>query len=165
MNIISYIKENLNSLASREQKMLIVGSIVCIILLGYLFIWRPFFEETATIREQVIAQKQLLQWMQVTAKEIKALHEQGFASKTIGDQSLLTFIDTSTDANQLDQFVSQIHQTNNNAVAINFNSVPFDSLLSWLTILWKQYNIKVISFSANPADKHGLTTIELILQK
>ncbi|MCK4870123.1 MAG: type II secretion system protein M [Gammaproteobacteria bacterium] len=163
--IQSNIKKWWHTLAAREQKIVTTGGTIAIILIIYTLIWQPFSSAVNNAKKDVINKRNLVTWMQHATARITALRANGNMRQNISNTSLLTFVDNSLRSNNLNRYVTQIKQADNSKVALNFNSAPFDELISWLTKIWQQDGINTTNATFQKTDNQGLVKVSLILSK
>lgn len=163
--IQSNIKKWWHTLASREQKIVAIGGTIATILIIYVLIWQPFSGAVNNAKKDMINKRNLVTWMQHATARITTLRKSGTIRQNIGNTSLLTFVDNSLRSNNLNRYVTQIKQADDNKVSLNFNRAPFDELISWLTKIWQQDGINTTSATFQKTDKQGLVKTSLILSK
>lgn len=160
------MKNRWQNLSERERRFLTLGGGAALILLIYLTIWNPFFSALSTLREQVTESQQLLSWMQTATKVLQNLQKSGaITSREAKTSSLLVIVNNSLTHYQLASFAQQIEAPNTNQVHISFKSVPFDALIDWLELIWKNYGIDVYQLKLTPTTQTGLVQIDLVLEK
>ena len=160
------IKQHWRKLAGREQKIIMAGITVVAILLLYTLLWEPFTNSITTSRRSVTSKQALAVWMQHAIPRLQVLRKSGLARKSIGDESLLTFLDSSSRKANMHSFISKLAQsTDQKQVTITLTQVPFDSLIAWLTSLWKSYGITVQAASFHTLPQAGMVRANLTVHK
>ncbi|MGB6977157.1 MAG: type II secretion system protein GspM [Gammaproteobacteria bacterium] len=159
------IREWWQNLGPRDQKFLISGGIIALILLIYAFIWSPLSTAVSGLKQQVDDQRELLGWLQAASTKTQQYHNSGFSIQNRGNQPLITFLSNSLANNDLHQFNPQIISTTSDTVTINFNQVAFDNLIAWLEKLWRNYgqDLEKISITTTPIS--GLVKAQLVITK
>ena len=157
------IREGWMSLTDRDRRIVLIGAVIAALLFFYVALLSPFFSSLAAARASVAHRTRLVQWMQNANQRIQSLRESGVVAGDIGNESLLAFVDHSLHENQLDTFVTHVKQTEDNHVAVSFNAVPFDTLIRWLTMVWKKYTLEVSGITIKSTDKIGMVQAEVVL--
>jgi general secretion pathway protein M len=127
----------------REQYILSTGSAVVVILLVYMLIWEPLTTHVATLRQNIAQNSSLLTWMSAASNKIDQYRTQGYVEKQPNSQPILVSVEQSLMQQKLSQYISNTQQQSNEQINLTLNNVPFDKIISWLEIIWKQDNITV----------------------
>ena len=146
-NISRLLKSS--SLSLREQYVVMMGGVISLVLLLIIFVWIPFTAHVQKLEQQVKYQRDLLTWMQSTAKAIEILQQPKSEDALASSQDLLSRIDQTIKTSPLHENLVQLAQTDQKKVKIKFLNVNFDNLIEWLTALWKADNIQVDELTIN----------------
>ncbi len=151
----------------REQWLLGIGGIVAIILFFYAVIFAPLNDAASNARETFIQQQNLYAWMQHSAGKISALKREigGGAPSSSGvtSNNFLSTVQTSLSSANLYKYVRNVTDQDKNAVQVQFNNVPFDTAMTWMDSLWKQYSIQASALKATKTGTVGVVDMQLTL--
>jgi len=151
------------NLSEREKFLVLGGGAIAVILLLYFLLWLPFSVKIANEQSTLAAQKQLLSWMQPATQQVLELQKTQTKAQKVGAGSLLSTVDRSLKQSALAKFSVQIDQTDNNQVNVQFNSIPFDPLVSWLIEVNKRYHISVQQLSLTSEATIGMVKGQVTL--
>lgn len=149
------------NLSARERWIVAGGGGLLMLVLLYLYAWQPFTDAVDNVRNQVKTDQALSQWLTPAVKKIQNLKSQGAPAQRQKSQSLLVTVNQTTTKAEISSFVTNIQQVNGNQVSVSFNEVPFDYLIKWLDLLWKQYGIKLAQLTLTPVSDKGLVKVSL----
>jgi general secretion pathway protein M len=150
----------------QDRMALILSVIVVILLLIYLLLWLPFTKQSTKQRTLVENQLVTLNWMKKSAGEIKTLRGGMRANnKPTSNQALLTLVDRTANQSQLRQFIQRLKPEDNDSVQLWLEKAPFDTLIQWLGLLVKQYDIHPAAVSIERKEEAGLVDARLTLQR
>lgn len=155
-----------HDLSEREKYIVGCGSILIGCLLFYFFIWSPFTHHNVQLRQEITYQHNLLSWLQSAEAELNRLraNPKGIHRHKISSSEILITIDQSLLQINLRKFVSDMSQADSNKIRINFNSVPFDGLITWLKMCWQQYGMRIDQIDIEPDVHSGLVKAIVIFQ-
>ena len=157
------------TLNARERFLLIAGSVIVLLLLGYVLLWQPLQRQVADLQQQVEFQRDQLQWMQQAAAEIKRLQMRGnsraLASQRATNLSLSTLIDQSAQQAGLAQALKRVEPQQNGNLNVRLEAVEFDGLLRWLHGLYQQHGVVIVNAVLNRQTVSGQVNVRLILQQ
>ena len=159
------MKEWWLELSIRERLLLSIGGSIGLVLLGYFLLWTPLSTYVNDLHTSIVEQQSLLTWMQNAIKELQQLQAQSPQTQPVTTGAILSIVEESIKKNNLDENAPQITQSDQDKVTIKFTEVPFDNLISWLTDLWKQYQISIEQLNVIPAKITGVVAAEIVLTK
>ena len=148
----------LDSLDTRERKVLKVLILFLGVLAFYLSIWSPahrYYEASLIERDTAFA---LFQYMR--ASEPQARAASGTKKRRSSSQSLIT--DISNAAKEQGIQPNRI-QPEGSTVVLWFDGVVFNDLMGWLVLLHGEYGVSVEQISVDRQFKSGLVTARLLL--
>lgn len=158
------IKEWWNNLAEREQRLISVGAVVGVILLGYLLVWTPLSSTVASLRDDISSQEQLLSYLNSASQAIDRLRAAGIVVVTDTSQDVTTQAENMFSAQGVSAFVKQVQQPATDEATFTLESVPFDKLMHALHAL-AQSNVHVMNFTAIRQSESGVADVTLTLKK
>ncbi|MDH3688948.1 MAG: type II secretion system protein M [Gammaproteobacteria bacterium] len=151
------------ALSQRERVVLLTGALILGVALLYLLVWQPWHQKLESLRAQVPAKQQTLDWMQAEAEAIKPLLASRGQNRGDDDIPLLTIIEQSAEANKIKQFIRRIQPDEENRVKVWLTEAQFDPWLTWIDEL-KQQGIEVVSTTINRGQQNKVT-IRVTLQR
>lgn len=146
-----------------ERQIILVVGIILIISLLYLLIWSPVTEGYAQKKTQVVAQRELLRWMQSSSLQIDRLQGSGQKSRAGNDDPLLSTVDQTIKSSQLGNSMKRLEPQGENKVQIWFENTSFDALTDWLSQLANQYQIRVNTINIDRQDAPGQVNARVVL--
>jgi general secretion pathway protein M len=158
------LKDWFSNLSLREQRLVGIGGTLLIVALVYFLLWQPVADRLQTLQQDVVAQRELYQWMQQSVPELKASRLSGYAAKSTLPGTMLSVIDDSLKDNNLNKPLTEITKTNENTVSLQFDNVSFDELITWLINFSHQQRITISQFTATPTQQTGMVKAELAIQ-
>lgn len=151
---------------SRERQVLMVGALLCVLVLGWLLLWRPLSLARASLASQLDQRQQDLVFMQAAAAQMSSLRTrdaQGHAQRE--GKSLLALADASARAAHLGTALKRVEPLDNRRVRVEFAGAGFDALAAWLQGLQRDFGIQVEDLSVNRVDGVGLVNAHVTLQE
>lgn len=161
MNIRSWWE----SLLDRERQMISVGSAIVGLLIIYALIWSPLSDAVLDRKTQVESQRQLLIYLQHASVKIKQLKASGITVDAVVDNNagLLALVEQTLGSLQLNSYLKQVQQPQQNQIALTFEKVPFDKLMQWLQMLSTMHGIHVQNLSATRLAVIGTADVQMVL--
>lgn len=131
-------------LSFRDRRISIIGGAVLTVLLLYALVWDPLHRGVAQLRDANGEQRAVLNWMQQSSQEVRAL--QGVArvdAAARGGESLLSLVDRTAKLGRLAGTLKKAQPEGDGKVQVWFEQAPFDELVPWLEQLSRQYGIQL----------------------
>ena len=154
-----------HNLSRRDQRILVLGSLIAIAILFYAFIWSPLQKDLKQLRPLVVSQSADLAWMQQQAAKIRQLNQAGQSKKRINALPLLTVVDQSAKAQKIRDKIKQIQPGKEAGTAkLWFDKVIFEDWLRWLDKISAQ-GIDVTRVSITKSADYPKVNIRLELEK
>jgi general secretion pathway protein M len=158
------MKKWFNQLNVRERYILIMGSLILGLILGYFLVWEPIIKARTQLEMIVTAQHKTLGWMQSASAEIQQLRRQSTVKPVqTRKHSLFSLIDQSTRQGVLAKANKRIEPKGNDSVRIHFEKVSFTELMRWLGRLHNQYQVQVNSIHIEPETTPDQVKVRLTL--
>lgn len=153
------MKNYLNSLNERERWMLI-GAVIFLLFYGYyILLYAPLsnkLQQEITLFQEKI---NTLDWM-------KQIQQKGISTKSkksVDHNQLLGLIDSELKGNKALHFPYQLQQTASGDIQINFEQVPFNLFIAWLSRLNDEYNINVKQMEIEHSNTPGVTRLLIVM--
>lgn len=154
-----------DSLGTRERMMLAAGVVLLIPLLVWALLWQPLASSVDRLQGEVAQQRETLAWMQRAAAEVKRLSGSGAAAAAgLGGRSLLAVVDQSARAAGLGSGVKRIEPESADAVRVTLEGVAFDTVLTWLDTLGRDFGVAAGTVSVEREPVPGQVSMRLTLQ-
>lgn len=153
------------SLASNERRMLVVGGLVALLLLGWALLWHPLALRRAELREDVERQRLELAYVRSGVAEVERSRATGVRAR--GDRqgkSLLALADASAREAGLEASLRRVEPVGERNVRVGFEAANFDQLAQWLELLAARYGVEAIELSAERAEGLGLVDARVTLR-
>jgi len=154
-----------HNLSLRDQRILLLGSLIAIIILIYAFVWSPLQKDLKQLRPLVVSQSADLAWMQQQASRIRQLNKVGNSKKSMNALPLLTVVDQTAKAQKIRDKIKQIQPGKESGTAkIWFDKVIFERWLRWLDKTSAQ-GIDVTRVSITKSAEYPKVNIRMELEK
>ena len=149
------------NLKEREQWMVAIGGVACLIYLFYLLIYSPL--STAVTQHTVLLQEQrdTFTWMQQTKQANRQSHP---AAKTIDNGKLLSLIASEFNKPNFKAFTYDLQQTGAGDIQLNVEKIPYNQLVKWLRYFSLQYKIHIKVMRIERTPQEGIVKLSLNLE-
>ena len=159
------MRERWQRFDARERRIVVIGSGLVALMLGWAFLWHPLAQKRAELRESVDAQRRDLAYVRVGAAEVERLRTAGTRSKPDRQgRSLLALADATARGAGLESAMRRVEPVGASSVRVSFEFASFDALVDWLANLSRDYGIETSDLSADRADGVGLVNARVTLQ-
>lgn len=160
------IRAWLESLAPRERLLVLTAAAVGGVALLYLAVWQPLDRAVADMRERVEREQSLAAWVAGVSAEAAAL--QGTRRQTTiqgRDESLLSLVDQTARRAGLGEAVRRIQPESDDQAAVTLESAGFNTLITWLRNLERQYGIRPTALTVNRGEEPGTVSARMTLKR
>lgn len=157
------IKNWWDNLIERERRILSIGGTVVGLFCIYAFVWSPLSDAVTDGKTRIESQHRLLGYLHGASQTIEAYQSQGIQANASTDADLLSLAESTVAQAQLSQQLKQVQQTDQNHIALTFEKVSFDKLMTLLQSLAAQHNVHVKSFTATKLATAGLVDASITL--
>ena len=148
----------------RERYMVAIGGVIVGVLLVYVLVWSPLSEAVFDRQTQVESQQQLLIYLQHASAKISQLKASGISvDAAIDNTGLLALVEQTLGSQQLNSYLKQVQQPQQNQIALTFEKVPFDKLMRWLQVLSTTQGVHVQNLSATRLMVIGTADVQMVL--
>lgn len=162
MNYLQQLHQWFASLEKRERWVLGSGAVILLVFIVYVALVSPYVNHRRALVGEVQSQQALLTWMRPTASRIEAL--QGHQPAVLPGGSLLSAVNASVASSGLGNALQQAQQSDDGSVRVQFSSVSFDGLMSWLAGLQQTYGIIASDVTVTRASGPGQVDASIKLQ-
>jgi len=153
------VLEYWQSLKEQEQKLLMVAGGIFVIFVFVMGIWRPLNNAIETSTKELKKQQDLSVWMQSSIVKIKQANPK--ASMSSGSLSQVV----NSTRNKYQITISKM-QPKDNTLRLTVESVEFNKLVDWLTLLVEKHQITIVKIDMSKDDNTGYVKVSsLVLEK
>ncbi|MDN5864283.1 MAG: type II secretion system protein M [Gammaproteobacteria bacterium] len=149
-------------LAKREQKMVLLGLGVILLLILYLAVIQPLVSAHQDLDRRLQADRSLLVYMNGVADRLRRSTAPGGGAASFTG-SVFSAVSAAARGSAINQSVQRLEQADNGGVRLTLTSVPFDTLVRWLEMLATEKGIVVESASIQGAQAPGTVNVSLTL--
>jgi len=153
------IKNWFNELDERDQKITLVGAVLFVVVMLYLFLLSPMNNAVAELRVSVASKQKSVDYMKQQVPLF--LGNKGSSTGAKSTLPLSSVVNSSTQKYSLP--VSRRDSKSPNEMQVWFDNVPFDSFLKWVSELKTRYGVTVASVNVRSQDRNGITSINVKL--
>ncbi len=151
-------------LQDRERQMISIGAAMVGVLMIYALIWSPLSDAVVDRKTQVESQQQLLIYLQHASTKISRLKASGITVDTAVDNTgLLALVEQTLGSQQLNSYLKEVKQPQQNQIALTFEKVPFDKLMQWLQVLSTTHGVYVQNLFATRLMVIGTADVKMVL--
>ena len=163
--ITSPLIQWLDTLESRERKIVIIGLISLLFIIFYLAIWDPIISKYEQQSLKHKSQTQLYSWMKNASAEIQSYRSSGSTSANrYRNQSISSLADRSARTTGVKRFISKIDQ-NKSGVKVTLQAANFDAIVYWLADLKQKYAINTSSVKIERTKIAGTVNATITLER
>jgi len=154
-----------NGLAAQERRIVAVGGLFALLMLGWAFAWHPLALKRADLEQGIATQRSELAYVRAGAAEIERQRATGVrAGGQRAGKSLLALADTTARAGGLGEALKRVEPVGAKGARVSFESARFDALAGWLESLARDYGVEAIELSTDRAEGTGLVNARVTLQ-
>ncbi len=153
------LKQWFNSLAKKEQALVLLLAAVLLLYLFYMLAYKPLSEERDRYQNLNANNEQTLVWMQGTVAEINSLRRGGKTAAAGSNRSLSQLAEMA--ASRADIRISRFAPSGDNEAQIWFERIEFEKLLDSLSALELDYAVHIESIAINAVNSPGLVNARL----
>ena len=150
--------------SQRDQAIIIVMGVFVVLWLCYLLVLDPLLSLKQQNQDDYVANQELLQWMQKSASEVKALGGSSVGRKSGSGSSAVVVVESALQQSGLTA-PKRIEPDGSNKAVVQYDTVDFDKLMRALDRLQHSYGIVVNQASINKTQTPGQTSALLNLER
>lgn len=152
----------------RERRVLVAGAAVCLLLLGWVFLYRPLVDaRAALVQGNVRLAADLAQMRQIARDHQGSQGSQpgGRSAAARAGQSLLALVDGGLRELGLGASLRRIEPAGEGRVRVRLESVPFDPLVSWLETLEAGQGVRLAEITASRTAYAGQVDVQMLIEE
>lgn len=153
-----------DGLMPREQRLIVIGGAVLLLLVLYLAVISPLGAAHARLVRDVHAKRQLLSYINQAAPRLQASSSAGTGQLPPG-QSVFAALSSAIQSSPISSSVQRLEQTQDGGVRLSLSGVAFDSLARWLATIAGQDGITVTRATIGQATNPGTVDATLTLNQ
>ncbi len=149
---IESLKKLWHAREPREQRVLALGAVACVLLLGWALVWHPLQRARQDLGARLDARQQdlaFLQQAQAQLQQLKSRDQKGGASRQ--GKSLLALADASARKAGLGPNIRRLEPLDDKRIRLEYKAADFDVLIGWLADLKRRYGIHAEDVSVDRA--------------
>lgn len=154
------------AMGRREQRVVIGGGIVLLVVLGQVAVVEPGLAWLEQRRRQLEEKNATLAWMQRSAQEMARLRSAGVAaaaSRAPSGESLLALADRTAKEKGLGGALRRVEPDGAGRVRMWFEKAPFAGVMAWLSELEGQRSVRVENLVVDREEQPGQVRVRLVL--
>ena len=152
------------SLAPREQRVVLAGTAVAVLVLVYLLVVEPVAAAFAERERRVESLQSQIEWMRGAAAEVASLRAGGARSRGGSEQPPYLAIDQALRGAGLPQ-PQRLEPDGDNGARLEFDAVPFDPLVQIIGRLRSESGLRVTRARIQRADAPGTVSARLTFER
>lgn len=147
----------------REQIVLALGALLVVVFIGWKFLWIPLQNRSQDLADSVAHKSDLI----VDLRRAANLSAAAAGPGTTGvGTSLTVVINLTAEPLGLDSAIERSTPVGGgDAIRVTLIAAPFDTLVSWLDTLERQYGVGVATADITRADQTGLINGRIVLDR
>jgi len=149
--------------SARDQRILSIGGLLAVLLLGYAFLWLPLSRDLETWRLRAAAADTSLAQMQQLAQQLQATAPPPALAPSDG-RSLLAVVDAGLREAGLGTALLRVEPVSADQVRVYFQQVSFDRMSDWLHALGRSHGVRVSELSVQRSPGVGMVDARLTLE-
>lgn len=158
------MKDWWQNLSLREKQTVAFGTLLVMIFIVYELMFASLAGSVDHLRAQILKNKTLLSWMRESDARIQQLekNQKPIESKDAG--SLLSVVQDDIKNNPISKSMTQLQQSDNDAVELRFQQVSFDDMMQWLIAICREQDLTISQMTITPESSAGVVDAVLKLQ-
>jgi general secretion pathway protein M len=159
-------KEWWASLALREKQAISIGVSLLALFILYQWIWTPYLDNVATMRGRIASDQKTLLWMQSADKIIQKVENKSTPkNKTVSSVEFLSQMQKQIKHAKLDQSLTQLKQSTNDAIEMHFQKVEFDKLIKLIATIIKNNHVVISQMTVNALETSGYVNADIVIKQ
>lgn len=155
----------LDSLAARERRMVVWGSVGVAVLIFLILVVLPLYSAVGKTGQRVEQKQEDLAWMRSVAGELRAAGPAAVAAAAASGQSLVVLVDQSAQQTGLGRSLTGSQPSGTGGLRVRVEGAAFDTLIAWLAMLEQQHRITVETATIDRTAIPGVVNASVSLRK
>ncbi|MEH6687746.1 MAG: type II secretion system protein M [Halopseudomonas sabulinigri] len=151
-------------LAPRERMILLAGSVLLLVLAGWVGVWEPLIAGRAELKQEVRTLSAERLWMEQVVDDVRRRSRMQKGSSNAAGGSVLTLVEVSANAAGLKSALSRV-QPEGQGARLSFDQVGMDALLGWLADLEQRQGLQVTQLAFDVSDTTGMVSARLLVER
>ncbi len=153
-----------SQLKLREQQALMLGACAIAIFMLYEFVASPILTHLSIMRQRIVSEQKKLVWMQSADRTLQQMQGQHrIRNEITSPVMLMGLLQKKIDDAKLATLLTQLKQTSNESVQMNFQKIDFDKLIALLVAITKEYQISITEMNVMTENSPGVVSAEVVL--
>ncbi len=149
-------------LRRNERRLVLVLALALAATALYAFILQPVAQFTQRARASLDKEQATLAFVQSNAATVRQINN-ARQEKTGQDTSLLALISKTAEENRLT--LQRYEPAADNKLTVWLSDTEFNTLLTWLDALSREYHIQIERVNITPSMKPGMVEVQLVLRQ
>lgn len=149
------MRDWLEGLDPRERLFVIIGAVISIVALFFVFVWTPLNKNHDTLSSDVDRWQSALTELRPLKGLAQSSDSAALSMPTGGQQTPVVIVDQTLRSRGLDRSLKRSQPTTSNGIRVEFENVAFDDLVLWLGDLSGQYSMHTQSANMSSSSQAG----------
>ena len=158
--MLNSVTETFERLSERERRIVVAGAIAALAVLVFAVVL-PLQRSVTVAQQRIEHKRDDLAWLKTMAPRLGALT---VSTPQPLRESLVVLVDRTAREAGIGKSLVGSQPSNNGALNVHFEQVPFDGLASWLTQIGDRYGIRAQSATIDATSSGGTVNATLVLQ-
>lgn len=159
-------KEWWANLAQREKQAVTIGGSLLVLFIVYQWMWSPYLNHIATMREKITSDQKTLLWMQSADQVIRKAESKSITkNKPVSLVVFLSQMQKQVKQSGLEPFLTQLKQSSNESVEVRFQKVEFEKLIKFLATVMKTYPVSISHITLVATDASGYVNADIVIKQ
>lgn len=155
-----------NQLSVRDQRVLMLGSAMLLLIAGWLLVWEPLREARDNWRLRLSAAEADHAFMRAVAPQLQTLTAQRNQAVVAPDgRSLLARVDATARQSGVGDALLRVEPVSATQVRVSFQGASFDALVQWMEQLASAQGVRLGDFSAHRVAGVGRVDARITLEQ
>ncbi len=154
-----------NTLAPRERALVLYGGVISIVLLFWMLVAKPLYNNHQKLNKVISSQKTTLEKMQKQSILIKQLQGQNTKPKTSGTGNPQQLLERSLQTWRLKPQLERMQSQGANGVTLSLKNANADRVMRFLYELENKYALSIEKLIINNKKKSGFADVRLTIKR
>jgi len=160
------LKEWWANLAQREKQAVMAGSSLLGLFIVYQWMWTPYLDHIASMRERIASDQKTLLWMQSADQVLQKAENKSIAkNKPVTLVVFLSQMQKQVKQSGLEKFLTQLKQSSNDSIEVHFQKVEFEKLIKFLATVMKTYPVSISHMTLVAAESSGYVNADIVIKQ